>query len=60
MTICDFTNKKVIDKGWSGDKKYCVTTTDRTRYLIRTSQIELYNRKKNEVEMMRRVDVSAN
>ncbi len=51
----DFIEKKAINKGWSGDKKYSVTTADGTKYLLRTSPIEQYNRKKNEFAMMQRV-----
>ncbi len=28
-------SKEPIDKGWSGDKKYCVTVADGTKYLLR-------------------------
>jgi len=44
-----------ITKGWSSDKKYCVTSADGTKYLLRISPIEQYERKKAEFEMMRRV-----
>lgn len=31
--------RQPIEKGWSGDQKYCITTTDGSRYLLRiTSQ----------------------
>jgi aminoglycoside phosphotransferase (APT) family kinase protein len=49
------TKKEPITKGWSGDKKYCVTTADGTMYLLRISPIEQYERKKTEFEMMQRV-----
>lgn len=44
-----------ITKGWSGDKKYCVTSANGTKYLLRISPIEQYERKKAEFEMMQRV-----
>ncbi len=39
--------KELIEKGWSEDKKYCVTTSDGTRYLLRVSPIEKYETKKS-------------
>lgn len=47
-----------IDKGWSGDKKYCVTTTDGERYLLRISTMERLDRKKREFEKMKEVAAS--
>jgi len=44
-----------IKKGWSQDKKYCVTTADNQRLLLRVSDIEEHNRKKSEYEMMERI-----
>lgn len=45
--------KEPITKGWSGDKKYCATTADGTKYLLRISPSDQYDRKKNEFEMMK-------
>lgn len=44
--------KEPIAKGWSGDQKYCVTAEDGTKYLLRISPLEQYERKKNEFERM--------
>ncbi len=44
--------KEPIAKGWSGDQKYCVTSEDGTKYLLRISPLEQYERKKNEFERM--------
>lgn len=41
-----------IDKGWSGDRKYCVTTPDGSKYLLRISPMERLERKKREFERM--------
>ena len=41
-----------IDKGWSGDQKYCVTTADGTKYLLRISPMEKQERRKREFEKM--------
>lgn len=35
MSQFKFISKEPIDKGWSCDKKYCVTTADGTKYLLR-------------------------
>lgn len=48
-----------LDKGMSGDEKYCIETTDSRRLLLRVSDIAERGRKENEFAMMRRVDVAA-
>ena len=35
----NFVSKEFINKGWSSDKKYCVTDENGTRYLLRVSDI---------------------
>ena len=50
-----FINKKLINKGWSGDKKYCVTVRAGKKFLLRVSPIEQYERKKNEFDLMLQV-----
>ena len=52
MIIDSITAGQPIEKGWSGDKKYCVTTTDGGKYLLRISPAEKYDRRKLEFEMM--------
>lgn len=44
-----------IEKGWSGDKKYCAVTADGQKYLLRISSIERAERKKREFAQMQRV-----
>ena len=56
MFLCNFADKTAIEKGWSADKKYSVATTNGTKYLLRISPIEQYNRKQNEFRMMQRAD----
>lgn len=51
----DFVSKNIIDKGWSGDKKYCVVDKDGNKYLFRVSPIEQYDCKKSEFDLMRKV-----
>ncbi len=49
-----FVSKTLIDKGWSGDKKYKATTADGKSYLYRVSPAEQYERKKQEYEYMKK------
>jgi aminoglycoside phosphotransferase (APT) family kinase protein len=44
-----------IHKGWSIDQKYCVTTEDGQKYLLRISPIDRLERKKREFEQMGQV-----
>ena len=44
-----------IDKGWSGDQKYCAVTADGQKYLLRISTIDRLDRKRREYEKMREV-----
>ncbi|MBR5313721.1 MAG: phosphotransferase [Clostridia bacterium] len=55
MKITDFTTLTPVDKGWSGDKKYCAETADGTKYLLRTSDPETFERKKAEFSAMQTV-----
>ena len=44
-----------IDKGWSGDKKYCAVAADGSKYLLRISSIDRLERKRREFEKMSEV-----
>ena len=44
-----------IDKGWSGDQKYCAITEDGPKYLLRVSMIDRLERKRREYEKMSEV-----
>ncbi len=55
MIIDQITTKTPINKGWSGDKKYCAVTADGTKYLLRISPIERAERKRREFAQMQRV-----
>jgi serine/threonine-protein kinase len=48
-------NSEPITKGWSEDKKYCVTTTDGMKYLLRISPISRYKPRKILFSMMEHV-----
>ncbi len=53
----DLVSRELIEKGWSGDKKYCVTDASGQKYLLRISPIEQLERKKSEFAHMK--DVAA-
>ena len=50
-----FVSKVEIDKGWSGDKKYCVTDECGNKFLLRISSADQYERKKEEFDYMKQV-----
>lgn len=50
-----FVAKEAINKGWSGDQKYCVTDETGTRYLLRVSDLAQYDKKQSTFAMMKRV-----
>ena len=50
-----FVSKEPVPKGWSSDKKYCITDEQGNRFLLRVTPIEKYDDKKREYELMRRV-----
>ena len=51
----NFVTKEPINKGWSSDKKYCVTDENGTRYLLRVSDIAQHDTKQPEFNMMKQV-----
>ena len=55
MSNYRFISKELIQKGWSGDKKYCAIDKCGNKFLLRVSPIEQYERKKNEFELMQEV-----
>lgn len=49
MTIYDsIVTRSLVDKGWSGDRKYCIVTADGSKYLLRISSIDRLERKRRE------------
>lgn len=50
-----FTKVDQIKKGWSEDKKYCVTTQDDVRYLLRITSASRYENRKSLFAMMEQV-----
>ena len=51
----NFVTKEPINKGWSSDKKYCVTNENGVKYLFRVSDISEYEKKLSEFNMMKQV-----
>ncbi|MBQ8509284.1 MAG: phosphotransferase [Clostridia bacterium] len=52
----EFVSKIPVEKGWSEDKKYCVTDSSGAKYLLRVSPAEKYAAKEREFAMMQRVE----
>ena len=52
----EFISKIAINKGWSDDKKYCVTNQNHQKYLLRVSDKEQLDSKKIEFDIMEKVD----
>lgn len=50
-----FSKVEPITKGWSEDKKYCVTTKDETKYLLRITPISRYETRKSLFAMLEQV-----
>ncbi|MCL2249565.1 MAG: phosphotransferase, partial [Oscillospiraceae bacterium] len=51
-----FSSAEPITKGWSKDKKYCVESEDGTKFLLRISELERHEERKELFEMLKRVD----
>jgi len=50
-----YISKVPVNKGWSKDKKYCVTDEKGNKFLLRVSPLEQYDSKKLEFELMEKV-----
>ena len=48
-------SRSLIDKGWSGERKYCAVTAEGQKYLLRVSSIDRLERKWREFEQMCRL-----
>lgn len=53
--VKQWATKEPINKGWSSDKKYCVTDENGTRYLLRVSDIAKHDEKQAEFSRMKQV-----
>lgn len=52
MLIDTILQKNPIEKGWSGDRKYCVVTADGTKYLLRVASADRLERRKSAFSQM--------
>ena len=53
MSVLDrIVHRRLIDKGWSEDRKYCVVTDDGQNYLLRISSLDRLERKRREFGKM--------
>jgi len=50
-----FVKMELITKGFSEDKKYCVTTSDGTKYLLRITPISRYETRKSLFDMLKQI-----
>ena len=55
LTLQDIVDGQPIDKGWSGDQKFCAATRDGQTYLLRISSPDRLDRKRQEYEKMQQV-----
>lgn len=55
MIYPSIVSRSLIDKGWSGDLKYCVTTSNGQRYLLRFSPEDRAQRREQEFRRMQQV-----
>lgn len=46
MLYENIVSRQPVEKGWSGDRKYCVQTADGSRYLLRISPMERLEQRK--------------
>lgn len=53
--MMNFITKEPINKGWSCDKKYCVTTADGTKYLLRITPFDKSASRENMFLMQQKV-----
>ena len=51
----NFVTKEPINKGWSCDKKFCVTTSDNTKYLLRVTPFDKSASRNDMFRMQQRV-----
>jgi len=52
----EYTHQVPIDKGWSGDRKFCVTDSSGTKYLLRISPPERTELRRKGFELLKKVD----
>ncbi|MEG0456632.1 MAG: phosphotransferase, partial [Oscillospiraceae bacterium] len=55
MIYDTITSRTLIQKGWSCDKKYCVTTTESTKYLLRITPFDKSDTRKELFDVLQEV-----
>ncbi len=55
MIYESITRRTPVEKGWSGDRKFCITVPDGHTYLLRVSPMERFHKKKQEFLNMQEV-----
>ncbi|NLN84380.1 MAG: phosphotransferase [Firmicutes bacterium] len=55
MPKLDFVKKELIEKGWSGDIKYCATTADGSKFLLRITSLEKAEQTKQLFDLQQQV-----
>lgn len=55
MILDSIIHRQPVEKGWSGDKKYGAVAANGTKYFLRISPPDRYDRRKREFEQMERV-----
>ena len=56
MEYKDLISRELIQKGWSGDQKYCARDQQGHPCLLRISSMEQYDRKRREYQLMQQVE----
>lgn len=54
--MIDFNSRVPVLKGWSGDKKYCVTDKEGSKYLLRVSPEDQYEKRKALFHVLKKVE----
>ena len=57
MIYATIIHRTPIEKGWSGDRKYCAVTEDGNKYLLRVSPLDRYDRRKQEFLRMKQLEL---
>ena len=52
-----FVNIEPVIKGWSADKKYCVTDVNSTKYLLRITQMLRYENRKSLFDLLGQISI---
>ncbi len=56
LDSCEWNTIKLVNKGWSNDKKYYIETNQGRHLLLRVSDISQYKNKKRDYEVIKQLD----